>query len=322
MWLLAFLTLADSTQAFPVVLSPAESLQVTVTGAAAGKPVVLVPGLFGSAFTYRNVIPRLTAAGYRAIVIEPLGVGGSGRPERADYSLTAQADRLAATLDRLGVTRAMVVAHSTSASMAYRLAYRRPDLVRGIVSIEGGPVEVLATSGMRRAMELAPWIKLFGGVRLVRKAIRKNIVAVSGDASWVSDSVVDGYTVGAARDLDGTLKAVIAMARARERDRLRPHLSEIACPVLLLLHGARHDGGPGPGRLAAGSTGSMCAIGARASETCRSSPPRARVRTSCSTSRGSPRPARRRTSTPSTRKGRHACSTLRLLTTAARHGSC
>ena len=249
MWLLAFLTLADSTQAFPVVLSPAESLQVTVAGAAAGKPVVLVPGLFGSAFTYRNVIPRLTAAGYRAIVIEPLGVGGSGRPERADYSLTAQADRLAATIDRLGVTRAMVVAHSTSASMAYRLAYRRPDLVRGIVSIEGGPVEVLATSGMRRAMELAPWIKLFGGVRLVRKAIRKNLVAVSGDASWVSDSVVDGYTVGAARDLDGTLKAVIAMARARERDRLRPHLSEIACPVLLLLGGAPHDGGPPPGEV-------------------------------------------------------------------------
>src|SRR5256712_12948878 len=89
MWLLAFLALADSAQAFPVVLSPAESLQVTVAGAAAGKPVVLVPGLFGSAFTYRNVIPRLTAAGYRAIVIEPLGVGGSGRARRAHSPLAA-----------------------------------------------------------------------------------------------------------------------------------------------------------------------------------------------------------------------------------------
>src|SRR5205809_5844963 len=79
----------------------------------------------------------------------------------------------------------------------------------------------MSISVMRRAMELAPWIKLFGGVRLVRKAIRKNLVAVSGDASWVSDSVVDGYTVGAARDLDGTLKAVIAMARAREHERLQ-----------------------------------------------------------------------------------------------------
>src|SRR2546430_17606126 len=39
------------------------------------------------------------------------------------------------------------------------------------------------------------------------------------------------------------------MARARERDRLRPHLSEIACPVLLLLGGAPHDGGPRPGEV-------------------------------------------------------------------------
>src|SRR2546427_1137824 len=102
MWLLAFLALADSAQAFPVVLSPAESLQVTVAGAAAGKPVVLVPGLFGSAFTYRNVIPRLTAAGYRAIVIEPLGVGGSGRPRRAGYSLAAPAGRRRAARRPLG----------------------------------------------------------------------------------------------------------------------------------------------------------------------------------------------------------------------------
>jgi pimeloyl-ACP methyl ester carboxylesterase len=246
MWLLALLALVDSSQAFPVVLPAAESLQVTVAGPEAGAPVVLIPGFFGSAFAYRNVVPRLAEAGYRAIVIEPLGVGGSGRPEHADYSLTAQADRLAATLDRLGVTGVLVVAHSTSASMAYRLAYRRPDLVRGILSIEGGPAESAATAGLRRAMGLAPWIKLFGGVRLIRTRIRHNLAAVSGDPSWVSDSVVDGYTVGAARDLDGTLKAFIAMAHARERERLRPHLHEITCPVLLLLGGAPHDGGPQP----------------------------------------------------------------------------
>jgi pimeloyl-ACP methyl ester carboxylesterase len=249
MWLLALLTLVDSLQAFPVVLPAAESLEVTVAGAETGAPVVLIPGFFGSAFAYRNVLPRLAQAGYRAIVIEPLGVGGSGRPEHADYSLTAQADRIAATLDRLGITQALVVAHSTSASLAYRMAYRRPGLVRGIVSIEGGPVETMATAGLRRAMELAPWIKLFGGVRLIRKKIRRNLVAVSGDPAWVNDSVVEGYTVGAARDLDGTLKAFLGMVRARERERLRPHLGEIACPVLLLLGGAPHDGGPRPAEL-------------------------------------------------------------------------
>jgi pimeloyl-ACP methyl ester carboxylesterase len=249
MWLLALLMLADSSRPFPLVLPRAESLQVTIAGAEADAPVVLIPGLFGSAFAYRKVIPRLTAAGYRAIVIEPLGVGSSGRPERADYSLTAQADRIAAALDQLGVTGAVIVAHATSASIAYRLAYRRPGLVRAVVSLEGGPVEAAATPGMRRALRFAPWVKLFGGVRLIRRKIRENLIAASGDASWVSDTVVDGYTVGAARDLDGTLRAYRRMAEARERERLEPHLSAIVCPVLLLLGGAPHGGGPRPAEL-------------------------------------------------------------------------
>src|SRR6266545_3398380 len=241
MWLLALALLADTVHTFSLALSPAESVAVTVTGT--GQPVVLVPGLFGSAFGYRAMIPLFTAAGYQAIVVEPLGVGSSARPEHADYSLTAQADRIAAALDRLGVSRAIVVAHSLGASMAYRLAYRRPDLVVGIVSIDGGPAERATTRGFRRAMELAPWIKLFGGVKLVRKKIRGHLVKASGDTSWVNPAVVEGYTAGATRDLDATLKAFLTMARRREPESLRPHLPEVRCPVRLLLGTATHEGG-------------------------------------------------------------------------------
>jgi pimeloyl-ACP methyl ester carboxylesterase len=244
MRLLTLLVLANRPQALPPVLVHAESLHVAVAGSEVGPPVVLIPGLFGSAFAYRIVVPRLTATGYRAIVIEPLGIGASTRPERADYSLTAQADRIATTLDRLGVTQAVVVAHSVGASMAYRLAYRRPDLVRGIVALEGGPAEAAATRGFRRMMKLAPWIKLFGGARLIRKKIHHYLIAASGDTSWVSEAVVDGYTAGAARDLDGTLKAYLGMAHAREPERLRHHLAEVRCPVHLLLGGIPHQGGP------------------------------------------------------------------------------
>src|SRR5256885_10866216 len=119
MRLLALALLADTVHTFSLALSPAESVAVTVTGT--GDPVVLVPGLFGSAFGYRKLIPLLTDAGYRAIVVEPLAIGTSARPEQADYSLTAQADRIAAALDQLGVRRAIVIAHSLGASMAYRM---------------------------------------------------------------------------------------------------------------------------------------------------------------------------------------------------------
>ncbi len=242
MWILGlFLFAADSTAELRVAVAAAESLQVSVTGQ--GQPVVLIPGLFGSRYGFRHVVPLLVARGYRTIVIEPLGVGSSARPEDGDYSLTAQADRIAAVLDTLVVRDAVIVAHSLGASMAYRLAYRRPELVHAIVPLEGGPAEAAATPSFRRAMRFAPWIKWFGGIRRVRKAIRNGLVRASGDTSWVTDSVVDAYTAGAAADLDGTLKAFLRMAEAREREQLAPHLGAIRCPVRLLIGTARHESG-------------------------------------------------------------------------------
>src|SRR5207247_5815943 len=96
MWMLLLCALADTTGELRVSVAPAESLSVTVAGQ--GAPVVLIPGLFGSAFGYRTLVPQLTAAGYQAIVIEPLGIGGSARPARAAYPLAAQAGPLAALL--------------------------------------------------------------------------------------------------------------------------------------------------------------------------------------------------------------------------------
>ncbi len=242
MLLLTLFMLADSTRAYAVPVAKAESLWVTEAGE--GTPVVLIPGIFGSAYGFRRVLPLLTQRGYRVIVVEPLGIGRSAKLERADYSLTAQSDRVAAVLQQLGISRAIVVAHSTNASLAYRLAYRRPDLVGGVVSLEGGPAERATTAGFRRAMTFIPWVKWFGGVKLIRKQIRKGLIKVSGDTTWVTDEVVDGYTVGAQADLDGTLKAFLGMAGSKEREKLVPHLPEIRCPVRLLLGGAPHDGGP------------------------------------------------------------------------------
>jgi pimeloyl-ACP methyl ester carboxylesterase len=231
-----------------VPVAPAESLRVTIAGA--GPPVVLVPGLFGSAFGYRHLLKLLPAAGLRVIVVEPLGIGRSPRPRQADYSLTAQADRLAATLVRLNERPAVIVAHSLGASMALRLAYRRPELVSAVISLDGGPAEEAATPGFRRALRYVPWVKWMGGVRRLRPLIRKDLVAASGDSSWISEEVVDGYIAGAASDLDGTLLAFLAMAESREPERLVPHLGKIRCPVRLVLGSAKHKGGVEPKQVA------------------------------------------------------------------------
>src|SRR5207247_996624 len=194
-----------------------------------------IPGSFGPEFGVPKLVPLLNSAGYRTIVVEPLGIGSSGRPQRADYSLTAQAERIAGVLDSLAIRQAFVIAHSLGGAEAFRLAYRRPDLVRGLISLEGGPTEAAITPAFKRALRFAPWIKLFGGIKLVRKKIRTMLLASSGDSTWVTDDVVIGYTAGAAQSLDATLKAYLAMANSREPEKLWPHLAEIRCPVRLVL---------------------------------------------------------------------------------------
>jgi pimeloyl-ACP methyl ester carboxylesterase len=226
-----------------LALPSGESLKVTTLGQ--GRAVVLVPGLFGSAYGFRKLMPALAAAGWRVVVIEPLGVGESGRPAEADYSLTAQADRLAAALKRLGIEHAIVAAHSVGASMAFRLAYRHAAQVEAVVSIEGGVAESAATASFRRAMKLAPLLKLLGP-GFVRGKIRSQLAERSADPSWVTDDVVEGYTRGAAADLGATLKAYQRMGDSVEPEALGPHLADLRCPVRLLLGAVPHDGGPKP----------------------------------------------------------------------------
>ena len=211
--------LGDGPQHPYVVVAPAETMHVEAWPGD-GRPVALVPGLFGAAFTFRKVLPLLAARGFRPIVIEPLGTGFSSRPPKADYSLDAQSRRLAAVLDSLGSGPVLVLAHSLGAAMAFRLALERPDLVRGIVSLEGGPTEEATTPVFRSAMRYVSWIKLFGGINLIRRKIR------------------------------GMLRAFLAMSRAREPVKLAPRLGGIACPVTLVVGTAHHDGDVPPSEVA------------------------------------------------------------------------
>jgi pimeloyl-ACP methyl ester carboxylesterase len=212
-----------------IAVAPAESLAVTYAGR--GPPVILVPGLLGSSFTYRKVMARLVAEGYSALVVDPLGIGASSKPAGADYSLTAQADRLAAVLDTLGVRNAVAVCHAVGASVCYRTGYRHPGVLAGILSLNGGPAERAGTPGLRLALKLAPILRVFGDIR---GRVRKGLVESSRDPSWVTEAVVDGYLAPFGDDLDDVIGGLKRLAHATEPEPLAPNLSSIAIPVLLM----------------------------------------------------------------------------------------
>jgi pimeloyl-ACP methyl ester carboxylesterase len=233
MWANVMLLAWAGLTGFHVPVAPGESLWVEVTGA--GQPVVLIPGLFGSAFGYRKVLPLLHETGYLTIVVDPLGTGRSTRPAHADYSLSAQAHRIAAVLDTLRLGNVLVVAHSMGATMAFRMAASRPELVRGIVSLDGGAVESIATPAFRRALRVAPLLVLLGGRARVRRELESALHSASGDDSWVTDDVIDGYVGPLVADLDAVIRAFRAMASSRDAESCLAQLGSIRAPVLLLL---------------------------------------------------------------------------------------
>ncbi len=240
--LLLALVAQDTSVSVRVAVAPAESLAVTQVGD--GAPVVMIPGLLGSSYGYRHVMIRLERDGYWSVGIEPLGMGLSSLPEEADYSLTAQADRVAAVLDSLSIEDAVIVGHSIGASIAMRLAYRHPGLVRGIVSIEGGPGETATSDAFRRWMRFAPIAGMINGRGIIQHMLYKEMKSVSFDDSWVDKQVVLAYTKGLDEDYRATIKAFRRMAKSPEPERLSDHLGAITCPVVLLVGDTEHDSGP------------------------------------------------------------------------------
>ena len=222
-----------------IQVGPNEVLRTTTVGS--GPPLVLIPGIFGSAYGYRMLTGPLAQQGYRTIVVEPLGYGWSSHPKDADYSFAAQTGRVSRALDSLGVTGALVVAQSSGAAIAFRLAVVRPDLVRGLLSIDGGPAESAATPGMKKAFKFGGGlVKLAMDESALRHDVRREIVRNSGDTTWITDAVVRGYTAGQVADMSGSIDAFQRMSKAKEPTSLADQLHQCTMPILLLVGTVRH----------------------------------------------------------------------------------
>jgi len=230
----------DSAVVRDIEVAPGETLRTTTIGA--GQPLVFIPGIFGAAFGYRTITGPLAEHGYQCIIIEPLGYGWSSHPKRADYSFTAQTERVGRALDHLGVTRALFVAQSSGASIAFRLAIARPGLVRGLLSIDGGPAESASTPGMRKAFHFGGLLaRLAMDESTLRSSVRREIIRNSGDTTWVTDAVIRGYTDGQVADMNGSIDAFHRMSESKEQgSSLAERLHQCAVPVRLLVGTVPH----------------------------------------------------------------------------------
>jgi pimeloyl-ACP methyl ester carboxylesterase len=116
-----------------------------------------------------------------------------------------------------------------------RLALLRPQLVSGVVAINGSASEKFEAGNIRMAVRLAPIIKLFGGRKKAEKRVVGGMKEHSADTTWITPDVVAAYTAPFRNDLTGTLRVLDVVSRSKEPWPLLPRLGELRAPVTLLI---------------------------------------------------------------------------------------
>jgi haloalkane dehalogenase len=104
----------------------------------AGSPdlptVLFLHGNPTSSYIWRNIIPMVAPAAH-CIAPDLIGFGQSGKPD-IEYRFFDHVRYLDSFLDKTGVLSAYVVAHDWGSALAFHLAARRPEFVRGLAFME------------------------------------------------------------------------------------------------------------------------------------------------------------------------------------------
>ncbi len=176
-------------------------------------------------------------------------MGSSSRPVGATYTLTSQADRMAAVLDSLGAGRVIVVAHSTSASIAFASRCAGPSWC----AASSRSTVVRPRRPPCRASDdpaVCPAVTAVRDERRIEKMFRDNFIGASGDTSWVTDEAVRQYSAGSTANPGATIDAFRGMAASHEPQRLDGNLHHLRIPVRLLVGGAPHSSGASAAEIA------------------------------------------------------------------------
>ncbi|HEY9348888.1 MAG TPA: haloalkane dehalogenase [Inquilinus sp.] len=103
--------------------------------ARAGAPVALfLHGNPTSSYIWRNIIPHVAGVAH-CIAPDLIGFGQSGKPDIA-YRFEDHVRYLDAFIEKAGIGSAYLVAQDWGTALAFHLAARRPDFVRGLAFME------------------------------------------------------------------------------------------------------------------------------------------------------------------------------------------
>ena len=194
--------------------------------AGSGPVVVFIhgsgPGASGHS-NFRHNYPLLAQKGYRCVVPDLIGYGGSSKPEDAQYILDFFSNTLLELIDHLGITRCTLVGNSLGGAIAMSIALQRPALVEKLVLMAPGGVEPRWAYFRMPAMR--QMVSTFIGTGFDRDSLTKIMTLLVHDPKHITPELIDERL----KAYQTQPKAVLATMRVPD---FTERLPEIACPVL------------------------------------------------------------------------------------------
>ncbi len=185
--------------------------------------VVLIHGFGGHTYSFRYLIPDL-ARYHRVVAVDLKGFGYSERPQKSDYSLSAQARLVVLLMDVLGIDKASLVGHSMGGEVSMRVAAGWPQRVDKLVlaaSVSGERIPSLPVTPLIKPM-LSLFTRVFG-----RWLFRRMFY----DRRNATEEALEAYRAPAR--ICGSRDATYQVIRDFRRDK-RVAFERIVAPVLIL----------------------------------------------------------------------------------------
>jgi pimeloyl-ACP methyl ester carboxylesterase len=211
-----------------------KGVRVQFRAAGSGPAIVLVHGLLGYSFSWRNVIPIL-AHKRRVFAVDMPGAGFSDCSADLDCRLAAAADRLVAILDALQINACHLVGSSYGGATAAMLAARFPARVMRLVLVS--PANPWSKIGRKRlALLRNPALaRIFPALARGVHPLHKYLVRrMWGDPQRITSETLNGYALPLVRS--GVFEHAVKIVHTWRSDmaELEGALPEIQAPTLLV----------------------------------------------------------------------------------------
>lgn len=231
----------DMNAALPVKTIRANGLDFAYLEAGQGPLVILLHGFPDSAYCYQEILPRLAAAGFRAIAPFLRGYAPTSLAPDGDYTLPTLAKDLIALIEHFGRgERAYVVGHDWGSPITQYAANLRPDRFEKIVLAAVPHLRKFLLSPTREQIKRSHYIFKFQAPFWAEKRLPEN------DFAWMVDVLIRRWSPGwNFRESDiapvkagfsdpARLKAALAYYRGIPRLLMRPDWLKVAFAAITI----------------------------------------------------------------------------------------